>query len=453
MKLCYLPFLLLPLSSYAQGPVYQVEMTTQTLTLPNPKFYVAEVLDLRINKNTIGWVQRGLNNLPTPANLKDGAAPCLTKWLQGQLPAQPGARPVIMRIHNLRVAEVTKATSEKASATVDVDFVVQQPDGNYYVLLRHPDEEIHGGLETTGFHDDNIAVCIQRGLMLLNTLPWEQRLAGAQPLNAEQIHYRNGKVPAPYTYPILTAATPTRGIYTSFLDFRRNQPDTATPFEVERKPRTSAEWQDTDEITLYNSTGATRTELPKVWGFSDGHQLFIRHRNRYYPLRRAGNDFLFEGHAGADAGAMSTAGVVGGLAGTAIAAAATSGKRQEYTLDMATGRVSDFVYMERLSQRDTAMVVVYRRPGGVKNTVDVLLDGKPLGELAANNMLEIPWTNKTQEVTLCTGGATPACYSFIPDFTAVNYVELKLKTEADKPVLEAAPMKEGVFYTKKMRRP
>ncbi|HEX8427216.1 hypothetical protein [Hymenobacter sp.] len=194
-------------------------------------------------------------------------------------------------------------------------------------------------------------------------------------------------------------------------------------------------------------------EVNKAWGFSDGQQFYIRYRNRYYPLRRAGNDFVFEGHAGANAGAVSTAGFVGGLAGSAIAAAATTGHRQEYTLDMATGRVSDFEYLEHCSQRDTAMVIVYRRPSSAKNAITVSLNGKALGNLPANNFLQIPWTSKIREVTLCTEGVESTCYSFIPDFTATNYVELRAKAEADKPILEAAPAKEGVFYTKKMQRP
>ncbi|UOQ67333.1 hypothetical protein [Hymenobacter volaticus] len=451
MKIYYLLLLLLPFASYAQGPVYQVDLQEQKLSLPNATFHISEVLDLRVNTNTIGWVQRGLYNVRVPANLKGGATNCLTQWLQSQMPAQPGSRPVIMRIHDLRIGEIIKATSEKAKAIVDVDFLVLQPDGRYYILLRHPDEEIHGGIETTSFHDDNIAACLQRGVTLLNTLSWDQRLSNAPSVTAEQIRYRTDRAPEVYTYPILTATVPTRGLYSSFLDFRRNQPDTATAFEVEKQPRTNAEWQNTEEIKLYNGSGATRVELAKVWGFSDGQQLYIRHRNRYYPLQRAGNDFTFEGHAGADAGAVSTASFIGGAAGGIIAAAATTGHRQEYTLDIATGRVSDFDYMAQFARRDTAMVIVYRRPGSVKKPMTILLDGKKLGDLPANNFLQIPWTNKTKEVTLCIEGLESS-YSFIPNFTTVNYVELRAKSDADKPVLEAAPTKEGVFYTKKMRR-
>lgn len=441
---------LLPLAGQAQAPVYQLDLTEQILSLPEARFHVAQVLDLRVNRNTIGWVQRGLYNVPVPADMRGGAAAGLTQWLQTQLPAKPGSRPVIMRIHELRIGELTKVTSEKARAVVDIDFVVQQPDSSYYIVMRHSDEEIHGGIETTGFHDDNIAACLRRGLALLSTQPWEPRLSGAQPLTAQQIRYRDGRVPEPYTYPVMVAAAPKRGFYSDFLAFRRNAPDTSQVFEVEKTPRTATDWQGTEEIRVFLGTGPTRTAFTEGWGFSDGKQSYIQFRKHYYPLRQVGNDFVFEGRAGADPGAVGTASAVAGLAGGAIAAVATTGRRQSYTLDMATGRVADFTYQEQLLRRDTAAVVIFRRPGGAKEPLRVLLEGKELGQLGPNAMLELPWASKTREVTVCLE-KTGICYSFIPDFTTVNYVELQAKTDAEPPALQLVPSKEGIFYTKKMR--
>ncbi|HLK97533.1 MAG TPA: hypothetical protein VK364_07175, partial [Hymenobacter sp.] len=95
---------------------------------------------------------------------------------------------------------------------------------------------------------------------------------------------------------------------------------------------------------------------------------------------------------------------------------------------------------------------VYRRPSSAKNVVKIFLDGQEAGSLAANSFAQIPWTNKTREVSLCLEENNSSCYSFIPDFTITNYVEVRAKTAAEQPVLLAAPQKEGDFYTKKMRR-
>ena len=66
---------------------------------------MARVLDLRANRHSIGWVQRGVYNFRVPANLRGGAASGLAAWLIKQLPSRPGARPVVMRIHSLRIEE------------------------------------------------------------------------------------------------------------------------------------------------------------------------------------------------------------------------------------------------------------------------------------------------------------------------------------------------------------
>jgi len=74
MKFFLFLALLCPLLSQAQTSVFQLDLSKQQLALPETKFHVAEVLDLRANPNTIGWVQRGMYNVPTPADLPGGAA-------------------------------------------------------------------------------------------------------------------------------------------------------------------------------------------------------------------------------------------------------------------------------------------------------------------------------------------------------------------------------------------
>ncbi|MCB2377673.1 hypothetical protein LGH70_08780 [Hymenobacter sp. BT635] len=451
MKLRTLLFLLFAVSgAYAQTPIYQVSLQEQKLVVANPTFHIAEVLDLRPQQQTIGWVQRGMGNIRVPANLSGGVREGLGGWMQVQLPARPGSRPVLMRVHALRIGEHTKATSEKATADVDIDFVYQQPDGNYYVVQRYIEQEESKGLETTGRHDDNIVACLQRACTQLNVLDWAPRLSLAAPLTSEQVRYRGGRKPAAYDYPILTAAARPRGVYHTFLDFRNNKPTEAANLVVEKT--TSANRPVADEVEAYLTTATGREPLRDVWGFSDGEQLYVLRQKRFYPLKRAGNDFTYVSWAAADPGAMSTAAVVGGLAGAAIAAATTQGNQQEYTLDMATGRVADFDYFDLLAQRDTALVVVYRRPGGSKAPLTVLLNGQELKTLPTNDFVLIPWTDKTRELNLCLQNAESGCYSFIPMFGTTTYVELKARAEGDTPALEYVPVKEGEYYVKKMRR-
>ncbi|SHJ05467.1 hypothetical protein SAMN02745146_2135 [Hymenobacter daecheongensis DSM 21074] len=438
--------------AHAQMAIHQVDLREQKLVLDKPTFHVTEVVDLRAQHLGIGWVQVGMGNIRVPANLAGGVREGLGGWLQVQLPPRPSSRPVIMRVHELRIDEQTKATSEKATADVDVDFVQQQADGSYYVVQRFIEHEESKGLETTARHDDHIVACVQRACAQLNALDWSQRLKTATVLTEEQMRNRGGRKPAPYTYAILAATPPPKGIYRTFLDFRNNKPVAAPALVVEKKPRTAAGWQGTYEVEAYTPVGTAREPLRDVWGFSDGEQAYILRQRHFYPLQLAGQDFTFDARAVADPGAVSTAAVLGGAAGAVIASVSTSGERQQYTLDMATGRVSDFAYLDHLAQHDTATVVVYRRPGGLKAPVSVQLDGRELAALPPNDFVSIPWTSKTREISLCLPGGEAACLSFIPVFGLNTYVDLEAKTEAAKPVLSVVPGKEGEFYVKKMRR-
>ncbi|MCB2408347.1 hypothetical protein [Hymenobacter lucidus] len=436
--------------SHAQTPIYQVSLREQKLVVDNPTFHITEVLDLRAQHQIIGWVQRGMGNVRVPANLAGGVAAGLGGWLQVQLPPRPGSRPVLMRVHELRIGEQTKATSEKATADVDIDFVYQQPDGRYQVVQRYIEQEESKGLETTGRHDDNIVACLQRACTQLNAIDWAQRLSLAPALTTEQVRYRGGRKSLPYDYAILTAASRPAGVYYTFLDFRNNKPEAAPGLKVEQS--VAGNRPITEEVEASVTTATGPQPLRDVWGFSDGEQVYVLRQKHFYPLKRAGDDFTFTGWASADPGAMSTAAVVGGLAGAAVAAATTHGEPQEYMLDMATGRVADFDYLDQLARHDTASVVVYRRPGGSKKPLTVLLNGQELQTLPANDFVLIPWTSKTREISLCLAGAESGCYSFIPVFGKTMYVELKARTDAEKPSLEYVPNKEGDYYVKKMRR-
>ncbi|TGE16615.1 hypothetical protein [Hymenobacter elongatus] len=434
----------------AQTPIYQVSLREQKLVVDNAAFHIVEVLDLRRQHQTIGWVQRGMSNIRVPADIAGGVREGLGNWLQVQLPPKPGSRPVLLRVHELRIAEQTKATSEKATADVDIDFVCQQPDGNYYVVQRYSEQQEAKGLETTSYHDDNIVACLQRACTQVNTIDWQQRLRLATPLTSEQVRYRGGHKPVPYDYPILTASHKPEGVYRTFLDFRNNRPQAVPGLIVEKVA--SPNRPITDEVEIYRPTESGREVLRDVWGFSDGQRAYVLRQKHFYPLKRAGDDFTFAGWASADPGAMSTAAVLGGAAGAAIAAVTTHGEQQEYTLDMATGRVADFDYMDQLARHDTASVVVYRRPGGPQAPLLVLLNGQELKTLPANDFIRIPWTDKAHEVTLCLAGSEPQCLSFIPVFGTTLYVELKARSEGETPSLQYVPVKEGDYYVKKMRR-
>ncbi len=435
----------LSLTPAAQAQVYYLDLSKATLDLPNRAVHVEQVLDGRPRRGSIGTVHRGLSNIRQPADLQPNVPQALTAWVQGQLPARPTDHPVVLVLRLLQLNESIGAFSEKSSIDVAVDVYARLADGYHYVLSAAELVE-NKGLETTAQHPANLALALQRCLAQCQSVGWDKlppqparTLADLQQLGRPTV--------AALPYPALVDSVRPKGYYPTFLAFRNNQPVAEPALSTVATPRTAKGWEGTQEVAPVLATAAgPPAALRNAWGFSDGQQAYIWHNRHYLPLTRAGNTFRFVSFTGPDPGAVSTAGFLGGAVGGAIAAAATTGKPGDFTLDMVTGTVSPFAEGSGPAPADTALVYVYRRASSTPGPVQVLLNGKVVAELEAWQSVAIPYTDKVHEVSLCLQSAPGRCTAFIPTFGAASYVEIgRTVTDPAKPPLELVPVKKGVF--------
>ncbi|MFC7669933.1 hypothetical protein ACFQT0_23095 [Hymenobacter humi] len=270
------------------------------------------------------------------------------------------------------------------------------------------------GMETTAQHPANLALAFQRCLAQCQSVNWDK--LPAQPARTlAELQQLSRPAAVALRYSALIDSVRPKGYYPTFLAFRNNQPVTEPALTVRSTPRTAKGWVGTLEVepALAAATG-TPTALRNVWGFSDGQQVYIWHNRHYLPLTRAGNSFHFVGFMGPDPGAVGTASFLGGAVGGAIAAAATSGKPGDLTLDMVTGAVSPFAEASSGAPTDTAMIYVYRRASSTPGPVQVLLNDKLVAELDAYQVVAIPYLDKVNEVSLCLQTAPGRCLAFIP---------------------------------------
>jgi hypothetical protein len=450
-KTCFL--LLIGLLFYARGgqtQVYYVDLAAQPLGLATANFTVEQVLDGRAGRAGIGTVHRGLHNISQVASLKPDVGTALTTYLQAQLPRPATPAPaLVLVVRQLQLAEEITTFYEKASIDLAVDAYVHLPDGYHYAL--NAADYVEGkGMETTARHPRHLAQALQHCLTQCQSINWAK--AAGQPARTleylQQVGRPAGGAPS---YPILTDSVRRRGYFPNFLAFRNNQPVEQPALLVETRPRTAKGWEGTLAVNPYTATaGGGKDYLRKVWGFTDGKQLYILHNKRFVPLVRQGSTFGFVGFSGADPGAVATAAVLGGAIGGAIAAGATDDQPTDYTLNMVTGRISQFADPGMPALADTAMLYVYRRAGGPP--VQVLLNDKPVGELGDNQLLALPWTDKEHEPRLCLGPAPGKCLSFLPTFGQAAYFKVSRNpADAAKPPLEQVPEKEGLFDLKLIR--
>lgn len=467
--LAFIALLLAVSPSHAQSAAYRIDLKAEKLDVPAGPWQVARVLDLRPDRSRLGTVRHGFNNEVVSADFSQPLAAELQQFLRAQLPAAPGARPVTMRVFTLTLHEELRASAEYAEAELVADFLELQPDSTFRVVMTAGETTQRGGLDVTKHHATNIALLLQQALRRLEALP--APAATAETLSPADARAGRGGA-AGQRFPIQLAPAPKRGLYRSLQEFRNNAPtEPQYPFAIAHVAHPGKRWAGTDEVQAnYLGTDNAHPTRPVstsgLWGLSDGTELLIAYRNRFYKLMPAadGRTYTFLGPPVFDekaAANMAGAAAVGGLLGAAIAGAVQSaGAPDAYELHLASGRV---VPVEQAGQTDadgfasapdTAHVYVYRRSDPAKaQTVAISAAGQPAQALHNWQWTAISWTDRRKELKVCAqlGEGAPACREFVPDFTHPSYLECVVPAGGGAPELRPVSTKEGLFEMKRIR--
>ena len=452
----------------AAAQIHYIDLTGQTLSIPGRRFQVERVLDGRRDRAGIGRVLMGLADTPQSAELAPNLVDGLTKFLQTQLPARPADEPVLLLVRELRVAErrgdpgtmgtrpavgyspagtfSTAGTRPQALARVTLDCYLRRPDGYHLAGTATDTVRQKTIFDATWRHAPLLAQALQSTLSQLASANWS--LAANSPARTLEDLQRVGRVEAAASYPIQQDSVRARGYYRTFLDFRNNQPVPAPDLRVVQVPRREAGWENTPEIKPLLGT----ERLPaKVWGFSDGTQLYIHHQGRFALLRPEGSAF---GFVSLPENSSTEQLRSGNLLGAAIAASAAGRQPVHYTLEMSSGRTTLFADGgRRAAARDTIRLHVYRRRASGATPVQLLINGQAAGELPDNALLLLPWTSQTQEPRLTLAGVAGPALTFLPSFRGDVYIRVRPELGADpsKPALEIVDAKTGVFQMREIR--
>ena len=437
--------------------------------MPAGPWQVTRVLDLRADRSRLGTVHRGLDNLLASADFTQPLAPEVLRFLRARQPAAPGARPVVLRVFALAVGEDQRMSSENAEAELVADFLEPQPDSTYRVLLAVGETTRRGGLDVTKFHPANVALVLQQALAKLAATP--APAAATETLSrADALAGRGGA--ATQRFAIQGAAAPKRGFYRSFEEFRANAPgQPAYPFALSHVAHPGKRWAGTNEVQAnYLQTDNTHLGRPvptaDLWGLSDGTEMLIVYRNRFYRLLPAadGRSYTFVGPPLFVAPGMADvagAALLGGAVGAAIVAGAKgSATMAPYELHLATGRV---VPAQEADQTDAdgfstapaaATVYVYRRADAAKSQLVALtVTGQPAVDLPARYFAALTWPDRRQELKLCVqlGTGPETCQAFVPDFAQPTYLECVVPAGGGALVLRPVSAKEGALAVRRLQ--
>ncbi|MDJ0367755.1 hypothetical protein QMK33_21630 [Hymenobacter sp. H14-R3] len=425
---------------------HEIDLSTQALAVPGRTFYIRQVLDGRPVRAGIGTVRRGMANVPQRADLKPTVTLALQALLTQQLPAQPTDQPVLAVVRALHVQEDLTFTTEQATDEVALDFYLLDAQGNAHFAGSTHETVQSKGLETTGRHPRQLAQALQACLVQLAGTDWAA--VAAQP-GHPVAELPAARPVARQAYPVLTDSVRPAGFYRTFLDFRNNTPVASPALVVVPERVFGKGWGGVSTYTPYlqEPDGRRGAQLRGAWGFSDGRQVYLLHRKRYWQLARQGDTFGFVGPSVADAGAVSTGAVLGGLAGAALASASTSGRPTDYTLSLLTGRVSTLAEDDYVTTPDTVLLHIYCRKSSLGTKPEpVYLNEKLVGQLSENQLLTISYTEHVGEMHLRLGTRKDRELVFQPDFLHPIYVKVvRYPDDETRPPMELVSAQVGTF--------
>jgi hypothetical protein len=315
------------------------------------------------------------------------------------------------------------------------------------------------GIDVTILHNDNIAAALQKCFRQLLESDWNKDLNDLPAVTLTDLNAPADIIAEEENYPVLKAASMTKGIYMTYKEFAQNHPSVTSGFTITSKPRHGKEWRGSTEVyPVYENSDATPRTVKKVWGFSDGTTAYIFFRNSYFPLEIVENAVTFYGYSGPDQGAIVAGSVAGGLAGGLIASTASSKVKTRYVVDLLTGEPATFDVNSdegRTVTSTMAMIIIYCRETQVAAPLRVTLKDHHdslTTELTGFSFAELEWANLRDELTACVEGSGADCYPFLPVVNSPNYLEL-IPAGKNNPhaVLRPVKAQEAEFYLKKIR--
>jgi hypothetical protein len=425
-----------------QGQGYEISLSKQSIDLSAGKFYVSD---------RVG------------ANFTKGFKPELMDFFSKNLPAQHNLQPVILKILKFQISENTGLATEAAKAEVAIDFIYQQND-KYYQLFRGIGvAKKNSGLDVTGSHDNNIKAAIEQCFRQFERQDIAHYMATANALSWQEVSKDFLATLETHNYPILTDSATKKGIYRSFLDFRNNQPLSVQNLLVEKVTRESRNLRNIYEVRPFlTEPDGSKKLLKNVWGFSDGENVYVHFNKDYFLMDRDGNTFSFYGYGpmNNNSPAVAAGAVAGGMIGGAVVAVATQRATQaEYIVDMMSGQIVsvDNARVEVINSHAAeypAKIALYWWSGApASQALNVYVNDSLMYTIQPKSLIEIEWENMSTEIKICLKDQQEACFTFIPNFKKINYIECGLITKggASRPDIKPVDAKEGEFYVKKIK--
>jgi len=337
--------LILSVEVYAQKTKV-ITMAGQSENLEIKGVDIIEVIDGRKDKSNIGWVQTGMANKKRFAVFERPLKEELSGFIEASLIPGDGSSQIVIRVTNLQISEFTRFSSESAVAKIELElFLRENDDQNYFIKKAFGKNELRG-MDVTTRHPRNIGLALAKALEVFADSSWQQQVQRQIAFSTEQLiegvdlaQEKEIVVEADLSKVVIFQATRYNdGVHQTFEDFVNNSPSITKGYEtmIKKKPK------------LYFIENGIKTNAiaakKEVYGFASENKLFVKFVNSYHELAKRDDGFYFIGPHLPDNESVTRNAFLFGAIGAGIAAASTGG-RGEYKIDLTTGMFEEVRYI------------------------------------------------------------------------------------------------------------
>lgn len=339
MKRLLLLFLILIYSIHAFPSVGEkyISLEQQTIRLKNFGFRLIGVTNATTKKRLIGFVEKRSTYTRIPAFFKEDTDMELSTFIQRNLMPFPPEHDLIVRVNDLTVYETHIEFREKTVANVNLTFIFKKNNHYFekFTVSRHASKMAKN--DATKWLPEVIARAIAECFDAFYEKHLNNKLENNEITKDQLVKKPLGYHEFEAKY--LSIDRSEKGIYNTFFDFQQGTPDLKTDFDILYKTRST---KDNKDELRYAKIKNAKTDEPinKVWGFTDGKQVFTRIGNKYFPLFKDNKGYYFRITAASkeDKKALSILVLMSGIG--AVALMATSSPYYLMRLDIVTGKVT-----------------------------------------------------------------------------------------------------------------
>ena len=258
--------------------MYQISLSDFKIDTNEINFTVSEIIDARMDKNSIGIIQTGLNNKRNFAVFEKPGLIEIEELLKNSgLYSQHNG--LVLRVTSLKISENALTWKETAKAELNIDFFIRHNGLYYYVNSVFASAEPKG-FDVTGMQAENIVDVIGRALIIFSKQ--KNEVNPARTFTVEEVLDPSISLRDPLSMPIMNDQKFKDGYYATFEEFVNNDPSIDINCEIKFTS------------PVKTICGEQETEVPTLFGFAHQDKLYILYHHQFFELEKKNHTFFFD---------------------------------------------------------------------------------------------------------------------------------------------------------------